>query len=238
MFLRLSSFRLNPVQLTWVAALFFTTLGNISLWQTLWSHVEFTCFQQVLFFISLPVSLFCCINLFLTPVMMLPYLRKPLLAGLVVISAGCTYVMLRYNILIDYSRVQDFFEGAPTAELIASFSLPLALCLLFLGLLPAAAMMFIPTKKTGNPADTLFWWLSHILVNLTLLAAILLALNKDYASLLRDNRHIKDQVVPFNVVTNTHHYRKQKSGVKIHPLRAMAKRATRIVMMSDAKADE
>ncbi|HDT4906404.1 TPA: hypothetical protein QHQ91_004899, partial [Enterobacter ludwigii] len=56
--------------------------------------------------------------------------------------------------------------------------------------------------------------------------------------LLRDNRHMKDQVVPFNVVTNTHHYRKQKSGVKIHPLRAMAKRATRIVMMSDAKADE
>jgi glucan phosphoethanolaminetransferase (alkaline phosphatase superfamily) len=111
MFLRLSSFRLNPVQLTWVAALFFTTLGNISLWQTLWSHVEFTCFQQVLFFISLPVSLFCCINLFLTPVMMLPYLRKPLLAGLVVISAGCTYVMLRYNILIDYSRVQDFLKA-------------------------------------------------------------------------------------------------------------------------------
>jgi glucan phosphoethanolaminetransferase (alkaline phosphatase superfamily) len=87
--------------------------------------------------------------------MMLPYLRKPLLAGLVVISAGCTYVMLRYNILIDYSRVQDFLKARRRLNS-SHLSLPLALCLLFLGLLPAVVMMFIPTKKTGNPADTLF----------------------------------------------------------------------------------
>jgi hypothetical protein len=66
---------------------------------------------------------------------------------------------LRHASLQHTYRLQPgagFFEGAPTAELIASFSLPLALCLLFLGLLPAVVMMFIPTKKTGNPADTLF----------------------------------------------------------------------------------
>lgn len=115
MFLRPSSFRLNPVQLTWVAALFFTTVGNISLWQTLWLQIKFCSIDQVLFFISLPVSLFCCINLFLTPLMILPYLRKPLLVVLVIISAGCTYFMLRYDILIDRNMVQSLFAGATAA---------------------------------------------------------------------------------------------------------------------------
>ena len=201
MFLRPSSFRLNPVQLTWVAALFFTTVGNISLWQTLWLQIEFCSIDQVLFFISLPFSLFCCINLFLTPLMILPYLRKPLLVVLVIISAGCTYFMLRYDILIDRNMVQSLFAGATAAKLILSFSMPLALSLFFLGF-----------------------------------AAILLALYKDYASLLRDNRHIKDQVVPFNIVRNTHSYLEQKSGVKPHSLRAVAKRASRVVMLSGAKS--
>ncbi|MEN0582052.1 phosphoethanolamine transferase domain-containing protein [Phytobacter palmae] len=236
MFLRPSSFRLNPVQLTWVAALFFTTVGNISLWQTLWLQIEFCSIDQVLFFISLPVSLFCCINLFLTPLMILPYLRKPLLVVLVIISAGCTYFMLRYDILIDRNMVQSLFAGATAAKLILSFSMPLALSLFFLGVLPAAAIIYIPTKKPGSLSDTLFWWLSHILVTLTLFAAILLALYKDYASLLRDNRHIKDQVVPFNIVRNTHSYLEQKSGVKPHSLRAVAKRASRVVMLSGAKS--
>jgi len=86
--------------MTWVAAFFFTTLGNLALWQTLWSKVEVSSMHGVLFFISLPVFLFCFLNLLLTLVMMLPYLRKILLGLLVIISASCSYFMLSYNILV------------------------------------------------------------------------------------------------------------------------------------------
>ena len=88
MFQRLASTRFNPVQLTWVAAMFFTTIGNAVLWQKLWSVVEINSLDSLLFFISLPVFFFCLFNLLLTPVLALPYVRKPLLALLVVISAA------------------------------------------------------------------------------------------------------------------------------------------------------
>ena len=132
MFQRRLSVRLNPVQMTWVAAFFFTTLGNLALWQTLWSKVEVSSLHGVLFFISLPVFLFCFLNLLLTPVMMLPYLRKILLALLIIISASCSYFMLSYNILIDRSMVQNVFE-TNQAELAAWFSFPLLLTLFLLG---------------------------------------------------------------------------------------------------------
>nr|UKE84014.1 hypothetical protein KXZ65_00395 [Pectobacterium sp. PL152] len=49
MFQRLSSLQLNPIQLTWVAALFFTTIGNVGLWQMLWSNVEINSLHGLLF---------------------------------------------------------------------------------------------------------------------------------------------------------------------------------------------
>ncbi|PDO90451.1 phosphoethanolamine transferase [Kosakonia pseudosacchari] len=226
MFQRLSSFRFNPVQLTWVAALFFTTFGNIALWQTLWSNVEITSLHTVLFVISLPLFLFCFFNVLLTPVMILPYLRKPLLAALVVISASCSYFMLRYNVLIDRSMVQNFFE-TNQAELTSYLSVPLVLTLLFLGVLPAAALVSLPGKKIGRPLQHLFWWLCHLVVTLTLFAAVTLAFYKDYASLLRNNMQIKDQALPFNIVRNTNGYLKRKYSVKSQPLRTVAEDATR-----------
>ena len=226
MFQRRLSVRLNPVQMTWVAAFFFTTLGNLALWQTLWSKVEVSSLHGVLFFISLPVFLFCFLNLLLTPVMMLPYLRKILLALLVIISASCSYFMLSYNILIDRSMVQNVFE-TNQAELAAWFSFPLLLTLFLLGGVPAAALVLLPVKKIGRPIPTLLWWLMHIVVTMTLFAAITLTFYKDYASLLRNNMQIKDQVLPFNVVRNTHGYLKRKFHANAQLLRAVARDATR-----------
>ncbi len=86
---------------------------------------------------SLPPLLFCLFNLLLTPLLALPFVRKPLLVLLLVVSAACSYFMLHYNVLIDRSMVQNVFE-TNQAELNAYLSLPLLLTLLALGVLPAA----------------------------------------------------------------------------------------------------
>ncbi|WP_457320652.1 phosphoethanolamine transferase domain-containing protein, partial [Stenotrophomonas sp. P5_B8] len=140
---RLTSIRLTAVQLTWIAALFFTTAGNIALWQTLWTHLSLNTPRSVLFLISLPIFLFCAFNILLTPLLALPYLRKPLLALLVIISAACTYFMLHYGVLIDRSMVQNALE-TNQAELASYVSAPLLLTLLLLGVLPATAMVSLP----------------------------------------------------------------------------------------------
>lgn len=234
MFRRLTSVRLHPVQLTWVAALFFTTIGNFVLWQTLWSRVEVNGMHNLLFFISLPVFFFCLFNLLLTPVLALPYLRKPLLALLVVISASCSYFMLHYNVLIDRSMVQNFFE-TNQAEFASYFSIPLLLTILALGVLPAAAMLCLRQRNDGKPMQTVLWWLGNVLVTLAVLALVAMVFYKDYASLLRNNRQIMHQMLPFNFVRSTHSYLKRQYGAQSQALRTVAEDATRPATASSGR---
>ncbi|WP_338794667.1 phosphoethanolamine transferase domain-containing protein [Stenotrophomonas maltophilia] len=138
--------RPHPIVLVWAVALFFTTIGNIALWKTLWGLVDLNSVRSVLFLASLPVVLFCLFNLMLTPLLALPFLRRPLLVLLVVVSAACSYFMLHYNVLIDRSMVQNVFE-TNQAELNAYLSLPLLLTLLALGVLPAAGLALVRTTS-------------------------------------------------------------------------------------------
>ncbi|MCW2484005.1 phosphoethanolamine transferase domain-containing protein, partial [Candidatus Symbiopectobacterium sp. NZEC135] len=165
--------------------------------------------------------------LLLTPVLVLPYVRKPLLALLVVISASCSYFMLYYNVLIDRSMIQNVFE-TNQAELTSYFSIPLLLTIIALGVLPAVAMVCLPTQKTGRLSQAVLWWLGNVLVTVAVLAVVTMAFYKDYASLLRNNLQIKDQALPFNVVRNTNGYLKRYlKRTKSQLLRIVAADATR-----------
>jgi len=225
-FQRLTSIRPNAVQLTWIAALFFATLGNIALWQTLWTQVALDGLRSVLFLISLPIFLFCAFNILLTPLLALPYLRKPLLALLLIISAACTYFMLHYGVLIDRSMVQNALE-TNQAELVSYFSVPLLLTLVLLGVLPAAAIGSLPVRRGEGVLQTVGWWAVNVVGSLVILTLVSLAFYKDYASLLRNNRQLKDQVLPVTFVRNANGYLKRRYMAVSRPLQTVAGDATR-----------
>lgn len=232
---RLTSVRLHhPVQLTWLAALFFATVGNIVLWQTVWASVEINSLQSLLFFISLPVFLFCLVNLLFTAVLALPWVRKPLLALLVVISASCSYFMLHYKVLIDRSMVQNFFE-TNRAEFTSYLSIPLLLTILVLGVLPAAAMVLLPIRSGRRIVPSMLWWLGNALVTLAVLSAVTMVFYKDYASLLRNHRQIRDQVLPFNFMHNANGYLKRKYVAKLQLLRTVGEDAARPVAAASGR---
>ena len=48
------------------------------------------------------------------------------------------------------------------------------------------------------------------------------AFYKDYSSLLRNNRYIRDQVLPLNVLRHTHGYLKSRYSTRQQPLRRIA----------------
>ncbi|BAL95649.1 phosphoethanolamine transferase [Rubrivivax gelatinosus] len=231
---RLLSLRLNPVQLGWVAALFFASFGNLVLWHSLGPKVEIAGLHGLLFAISLPVFLFCLLNLLLAPVVALPYLRKPLLALLVVIAAACQYFMFEYQVLIDRSMVQNVFE-TNQAELGSYLSAPLMLTILLLGVLPAGALLALRVQQDGRARQVAMQWLANAFVTLAVLAAVTLVFYKDYASLLRNNRQIKDQVLPLNFVRSTHGYLKRQFSAKSQPLRTVAEDATRAAPAAGAR---
>lgn len=218
--------RPHPIILVWAAAFLFTTIGNIALWKTLWGLIDLNSLRSVLFLTSLPLVLFCLFNLMLTPLLALPFLRRPLLVLLVVVSAACSYFMLHYNVLIDRSMVQNVFE-TNQAELNAYLSLPLLLTLLALGVLPAAGLALVRTTSGAGSIRSLLVWPVSVLASLLVLLAIGFAFYKDYSSLLRNNRHIRDQVLPLNVVRHTHGYLKGLYSTRQQPLRAIGMDAQR-----------
>lgn len=218
--------RPHPIILVWAAAFFFTTIGNIALWKSLWGLIDLNSLRSVLFLASLPMVLLCLFNLMLTPLLALPFLRRPLLVLLVVVSAACSYFMLHYNVLIDRSMVQNVFE-TNQAELNAYLSLPLLLTLLALGVLPAAGLALVRTTSGAGSIRSLLVWPVSVLASLLVLLAIGFAFYKDYSSLLRNNRHIRDQVLPLNVVRHTHGYLKGLYSTRQQPLRAIGMDAQR-----------
>lgn len=224
----LLSARFNLVQLTWVASMFYTTVGSIVLWQSLWTKIEMSDLHSFLFFTSLPIFLFCFFNLLLTPFMVFHYIHRPLLVFLIIISVGCSYFMLRYHIVIDRNVVQNFFETSQ-AEQKYYFSIPFFSTLVFLGILPAAAFARFPGKKNKNPLTSFMWWLSHISVTFVLLVVVTMTFYKDYATLLRNNIQIADQTLPFNFVSNTHDYLKRKLNAQSKLLRAVAKETSHLM---------
>ena len=222
---RLTSLCLHPIQLGWIAALFFASIGNPALWKTLAATIEIHDPHSFFFFLSVPVFLFFAFNLLLAPILILPYLRKPLLATLIIISASCSYFMLHYNVLIDRSMVQNFFE-TNQAELASYFSTSLLLTIIGLGVLPATMIGLCRTRSASLPR-TAFWWTGNIVLSAIVLATISLGFYKDYASLLRNNRHIRDLVLPLNVARHAHGYLTSHHDAKRQPLQRVGEDAIR-----------
>ncbi|QII29125.1 phosphoethanolamine--lipid A transferase [Stenotrophomonas maltophilia] len=217
----------HPIVLVWCTALFFATLGNIALWKTLWSVMDIHDLRSSLFFFSLPVLLFCLFNLLFTPIGILPYVRKPALAFLVLISAACSYFMLHYGVLIDRDMVQNALE-TNQAEMTSYLSVPLLMTALLLGALPSCVLLVMRSGNGGRPLRAALVWLGNVLATLMVLAAVTFAFYKEYSSLLRNNRYIREQVLPLNVVRHTYGYFRSSYSAKAQPLRAVGEDATRI----------
>lgn len=218
--------RLSPLQLTWTAALFFSSVGNLVLWRTLWKHLEIIDFHGFLFCVSIPILLFSLLNLLLTPAIILPHLGKPILIALIVISAGCTHFMYHYSVLIDRSMVQNLFE-TNYAELTSYFSTSLLATFVLIGVIPACAIAKIHLKNNDHGWQTALIGIANILTTLLVLLIIIMAFYKDYASLLRNHREIRHQVLPLSFIHNTNSYLKRKYRSQSQNIRSVALDASR-----------
>lgn len=218
--------RPHPVILVWLSAAFFATAGNMALWKSLWSIVEVHGLRSLLFVGSLPLLLFCLFNLLLTPIGMLPLLRKPLLVLLLMASSAASYFMLHYNVLIDRSMVQNVFE-TNQAEMVSYFSLPLLLTVFLLGVLPSCIVLVMRTGQRGRPLRSSLVWLANALATMMVLLTVALVFYKDYSSLLRNNRYLREEVLPLNIVRHAYGYLGSSHRARTQPLRTLADDAVR-----------
>ncbi|WP_168384997.1 phosphoethanolamine transferase EptA [Erwinia amylovora] len=194
----------NEITFNCGAATFFTLALNYGFLLRAWQTIPFHNLLDYLYAASIPVVLFCAF-LAIFNFLAVSWLRKPLLAVLIVASAAANYFMLNFGTVIDTNMIQNVFE-TDLQEASALLSFRYLLWLLLLGVLPAAILCLCRIKN-NRP-----WWKSVVWRLLTSLAALLLIVTvaaffyKDYASMFRNNKGLVKMVTPVNVVSGIGRY--------------------------------
>ncbi len=189
---------------TLLAALWFTAVGNgWFIWRA-WQLIDYQRIVSYLFALSVPLVLFCAFTA-LFSLFALPWIRKPLLTLLLLVSAAANYFSVSYGTVIDTNMVQNVFE-TNCQEALALITPRYLLWMLLAGLLPAVLLcsLHIICQRP--------WWMGLALRLATALAALATILLiaafffKDYASLVRNNKPIVKLVTPANAISGVGHY--------------------------------
>ncbi|SEG33095.1 phosphoethanolamine transferase [Marinobacterium lutimaris] len=121
---------------------------------------------------------------------------KPLAIFLILSSSSISYLMQSYGIVIDKGMVQNLFQTdvAEAGELLSS---GLILHFLLTGLAPALVFTLIPIKKV-TPVRMLALQSANLFACLALIGLNAGLLYKDYSSLFRNHREVRNLAVPSN----------------------------------------
>lgn len=133
---------------------------------------------------------------------------KPVLCTLLVLSASVAYFMHRYGIAFDRAMFTNVMETDP-AEVRELLNVGMATWIVGLGVLPAVAIAMWPRAARGV-VGTLADKLATLLGLLLVAATILFFQSAAYASLFRNHRELRLQIVPTNYLSAAHGYAKKR----------------------------
>ena len=186
-----------------VLSAYFLLFLNISFWRFVFTHAEPSGLVGGLFMLSVPVLIFTLLYLSFS-LLLLPYIGKPLLILLLIISAGVNYLMYQFGVFIDADMIRNTFETHP-GEVKDLITLRSVLWLTALGIVPA--VMLARIKIVFKP----FW--KETLGRLKRCGLLLLCLliflpfvYKEYVSFGRNNNQVRRLVSPLNYIYATVRY--------------------------------
>ncbi|HFD3844396.1 TPA: phosphoethanolamine transferase EptA [Serratia marcescens] len=206
----------NSLGFILATALFFTLFQNALFLHRAWSYITFDSVHSVIFAASMPVVIFCALNIIFS-VLTVPYLRKPLIVFFLLGSAAANYFMYSYGVVIDGNMMQNAFETNPQ-EATALLTPRMGLWLALLGVLPAAAVCFTHIRQTRP------WWYmvglraANVMLSLVVILIVAALFYKDYASLIRNNKSVVKMLTPSNFVAGTIKFTEQRYFTRNLPL--------------------
>ena len=193
----------------WLIALlagYFTIVLNCALWRYAWNNIEIDGFASGLFAASMPLVLFLALHL-LFNFACWPWIGKPLIAFLLVVSSGAAYYMFEFGVFIDPGLIRGVLEATPreAGEIITLRS---ALWVLCLGAIPAAAVVAV--RVSYRPASReILGRLAAAGAALALLGLLGLFFYKDYVIVGRNHKDVVGLVNPANYLSaGVRHFRR------------------------------
>ncbi|MBU1285632.1 MAG: phosphoethanolamine--lipid A transferase [Gammaproteobacteria bacterium] len=195
-----------------LVALWLMLTMNLPFWHSVWQGVGGMSNDSPLFLLSLPLFVWIWLYVLLS---MLAWgrLTKPVLALLVLVSAGASYFMNSYGIVIDYNMLTNMLQ-TDVAEATELFNGRLLLWLLLLGVLPALLISRMPTRPLAWRRE-LAGKLGSMAVLLGVFAVLVMSQYQPYASLIRNHREVRLMLVPSNVVGAVHGYLKRELAAPV-----------------------
>ena len=216
----------RPELLTLLVSLAFLLFYNLPLWQRLLAITPGG-WQGLGMMLAVGLMIAAIFNLALT-LLAFRWLLKPALTLLILAAAGTTYFMTQYGVLMDVGMLRNVMQTNP-AEVADLLSPKLAVYLALLGALPVWLLWRTPVRYRPWPRELL----SKLLVALAclaLLAGVALANYQGLSSLFRNNKELRLQVTPSNLVGAAIGYAKGQAQAASQPLRPIAVDARRAAL--------
>jgi Predicted membrane-associated, metal-dependent hydrolase len=204
-------FRLASSALTIISSLYFTTILNLSLWRFAWLNLEVNSAGTFFFALSLPLFIFIGLYLIFNALLW-PYVYKPVLAVLILLSCAANYVMFQYGIFIDSDMMRNLFE-TNQREAFDYLNFSALMWLTLTGLLPCLAVIKI--KVAFKPLwRELGRRLLAAVICLLVLGLLAAGLYKEYAVFGRNNRQVTRLINPTNYIYGTWRYFQRQALAK------------------------
>jgi len=194
---------LSPLMLSWGVALLLVLFYNAPLWHLIHALDYASGLHKWLFSAAFMLFFVAVIQLF-SSLLCWPRLVKPLALLLLLSAAPVSYFMESYGILVDRTMVQNLFETdlAETRDLVSG---ALVWQLLLKGVLPGALVLWVRLRRQ-SAKRILTGQVLSLLSCLLLIGLNAALLYKDYSSLFRNHREIRNLAVPTSYLYYTARY--------------------------------
>jgi lipid A ethanolaminephosphotransferase len=186
-----------------IAALYFSTILNLGVWRLIFNYIDINGVNMAIFALTLPVLLFAVSFIFFS-LLIAPYISKPIVIALLLISAGTNYMAYYYGVYIDANMLRNLFQ-TNQREALDLITPTLLLWILFGGVAPAVLLAITKIDYRSALKEIKFRAIGLLCAVITI-ALIAAVSYKEYASFGRNNREVQRLISPFNYIWATARY--------------------------------
>ena len=223
--------KISTTRLVLIVAAFLTLTGNTKFFSE--TLVVYPWSDNTLFIISLSIWLFSFLAILLL-IVSYRYSVKPILITLLLVSSIVSYFANNYGIVIDDSMIINTLE-TNTAESMDLFTMKLTFYFLVLGIVPA--YWVYKAQITPSKFSQQIWSkLKAIIILIIVFVLVTLAFSKSYASLARENKHLRLYINPSYYLYSVGKYINSQFQVSSKPFNIMGQDA-KVVHDKDEELD-
>jgi lipid A ethanolaminephosphotransferase len=209
-------------QLNFFTAGFITLFFNWELWQKIQFLLNPLTYNDIPFLASSGILVFAVAHT-LCHLFALGKMHKIWLAFLLISSSGAAFYQMQYHVLFDKTLTQSIF-GTDYQEVTGLISLQMVSWILGFGIFPSILIALLPIQKLSWQSHALRYTFGYVF-SLGLVAAVALVFYKDYASLLRNHREIKQIIIPSSFMYSSYGILRDKTQGVGKPLQKIGEDA-------------